>query len=147
MPIYEYACEKCGVSRDEMRTIAERDDAPTCECGLKMERVLCAPAFGGDLDNTGWRQGVSGWDEGLGCYVRDTADRKKIMERKGLTEWNPDSTHKKMIEESQYIRKHGRGREATRAVQEVGEKVIRDHRKAVVKEKFRPVRDAINEVC
>lgn len=48
MPVYSYECYSCGQSRIDIRTVAQRDDAPKCDrCTppKKMLLVLC-PVLG-----------------------------------------------------------------------------------------------------
>ena len=54
MPIYKYRCE-CGEERDEIRTIAQREDDVICKCGKKMKLQICNTKFiihGHSYDNT-----------------------------------------------------------------------------------------------
>jgi putative FmdB family regulatory protein len=45
MPFYQYNCNRCYTSQDELRTIKMRDDGPTCgKCGYEMYRVIVPPA-------------------------------------------------------------------------------------------------------
>ena len=45
MPTYPYKC-KCGHVQEEKRTVAERDNAPTCaRCGAKMARQFVTAPF------------------------------------------------------------------------------------------------------
>lgn len=46
MPLYAYRCKDCDCTKVEMRTIAEREDAPECDrCREKMELEI-APVVG-----------------------------------------------------------------------------------------------------
>lgn len=42
MPIYEYVCDECGAKQEQRVSIADRDNAPGCECGGKMRRQVAA---------------------------------------------------------------------------------------------------------
>lgn len=43
MPLYEYECPTCGSTKVDMRTIAERNDAPNCfRCKKAMALILSA---------------------------------------------------------------------------------------------------------
>lgn len=45
MPLYAYECKECDRSKQEMRLIAEREDAPDCDrCKEKMILVLSPTA-------------------------------------------------------------------------------------------------------
>lgn len=38
MPTYEYKCVKCDAKQEHNRSVDNRDDAVTCECGEAMKR-------------------------------------------------------------------------------------------------------------
>lgn len=42
MPIYEYGCEDCGITKEVFGHMTDEADdiAPTCECGDKMKRNI-----------------------------------------------------------------------------------------------------------
>lgn len=45
-PLYEYVCVRCRTITEEMRTIAHRDDTPTCEdCSTPTLRVMSVPTM------------------------------------------------------------------------------------------------------
>ena len=44
MPLYRLKCQICREESEIFRTIATRDDVPSCECGGKRERIL-SPTF------------------------------------------------------------------------------------------------------
>lgn len=44
MPLYVYACSVCEERRDEYRSVAMRDVAPTCHRQM-MRRIITAPAM------------------------------------------------------------------------------------------------------
>lgn len=46
MPLYGYTCERCRATREEMRTIAEREDAPTCDRCRKPMKLVISPVTG-----------------------------------------------------------------------------------------------------
>jgi putative FmdB family regulatory protein len=59
MPRYTYACESCGTEITERRSMAERDDLPTCQHGEAfhpashpMKRTLGQTSF--VLKGEGW---------------------------------------------------------------------------------------------
>jgi putative FmdB family regulatory protein len=45
MPTYEYRCKQCESSLTLTRTVDERDDEVTCDCGTLYTRVYNAPAI------------------------------------------------------------------------------------------------------
>ncbi len=42
MPLYVYKCPKCNAERSDIRCVADRHDAPRCDCGEKMVLQLGA---------------------------------------------------------------------------------------------------------
>jgi putative FmdB family regulatory protein len=43
MPLYDYHCDGCDRGKQEMRLMAEREDAPTCDqCGEQMKLQISA---------------------------------------------------------------------------------------------------------
>lgn len=40
MPIYTYMCELCGLSKDHMHLVDERDLPESCACGGRAIRVF-----------------------------------------------------------------------------------------------------------
>jgi putative FmdB family regulatory protein len=48
MPLYEYACERCGKSFEELKSPSERDEPGICpHCGAEAQRQLSSFAMGG----------------------------------------------------------------------------------------------------
>lgn len=84
MPVYSYECPKCHEITEAFRRVDERN-LMTCDCGAQMEIViLSAPNHPKEM--------LPHFDNGLGAYVRDRSDRKRIMKEKGLKEAG-DSDH------------------------------------------------------
>lgn len=54
MPIYEYACEKCGAHHEEMQKVSDPPPAKCPKCGAKgkMQRVVSRSSF--QLKGGGW---------------------------------------------------------------------------------------------
>lgn len=46
MPLYEYFCAACDKWRVDMRTIAERQDGPTCDRCRKPMSLVISPVVG-----------------------------------------------------------------------------------------------------
>lgn len=44
MPLYEYKCEECGVSKDILRPMVEYMEPYFCDCGEQMTRVPEVPS-------------------------------------------------------------------------------------------------------
>ena len=62
MPLYEFTCERCGKSFEELKSLSEREDPASCpDCGAEAKRQMsafamvsgsghstsCAPSSGG----------------------------------------------------------------------------------------------------
>ena len=45
MPMYEYRCGECGNRWTLLRRMIDRNEAPCCECGETMERMISAPTM------------------------------------------------------------------------------------------------------
>ncbi len=52
MPIYEYACEKCGKQIEVLHKVSERGPARCGDCGGKMTRLMSRSSF--QLKGGGW---------------------------------------------------------------------------------------------
>lgn len=128
MPIYTYCCPVCGTVNDEQRLMAERNLVLKCACGCSMDRVFTAPAIGGDLPATGWRQNVAGYDSGLDAVVLDESHRQRLMKEKGLKEYSPDPEMKKIRDEQAYVKKHGKGKDANVALGRLAAEATRKRR-------------------
>jgi putative FmdB family regulatory protein len=84
VPVYSYQCPKCHEVTEAFRRVDERN-VMECECGTQMEIVILTPP-------NHPREMLPHFDNGLGAYVRDRSDRKRIMQAKGLKEAG-DSDH------------------------------------------------------
>lgn len=47
MPLYDVECSSCKLRAVIFRTVAERDNLPTCGCGGKVNRLITAPMLSG----------------------------------------------------------------------------------------------------
>ena len=48
MPLYEFTCERCGKSFEELKALSERDDPAVCpDCGAEATRQMSAFAMVG----------------------------------------------------------------------------------------------------
>lgn len=52
MPMYEYACSKCGTTFEVLQKFSDAPLETHPECGGTVEKVLSAPAF--QFKGTGW---------------------------------------------------------------------------------------------
>lgn len=83
MPVYDYKCIECGASKDAFRSIADRENAPECDCGGKMQKMITPTQVGlvmGGYAMPGYKCPVSGE------YVTSRKQRREIMARHNLVE-------------------------------------------------------------
>ena len=60
MPLYDYACPRCGKSEERLLKIAEMVQNYPCDCGGTMDKII-VKGFGGVFsDEPSWLQGESG---------------------------------------------------------------------------------------
>lgn len=57
MPMYDYKCDHCGATFEELRSLAERQNAPCPECGQQASKVLSSFFTGGSGAGSGGREG------------------------------------------------------------------------------------------
>lgn len=78
MPFYAFSCETCGAVRDLYRSVAERNDPVTCECGASMHRTIIGHNVIGDLEPY--------YDENLDTHIKSRQHRKEVMREQGVYE-------------------------------------------------------------
>lgn len=66
MPIYEYACGKCGKVTEKLVGISSATDEIECDCGGKADKIMSASAF--HLKGGGWYS--SGYSKDSGCSAK-----------------------------------------------------------------------------
>lgn len=113
MPVYEYACDKCGVGFDDWSDtlVAFADRHAKCpKCHHTGRPVFSRFYYSGDKPS---RQGYN--DETLGGFVFDKTDRSRRMAQRELMDWVPPEGWT----EVEYITKHGgSSKEASAAKQD-----------------------------
>ena len=77
MPVYTYRCPDCESRFEEVRTVDRRHDKTLCACGSQMKR---AP----ELFKVSTFEPY--YDEGLGCDVHSSEDKRAIMKDLDLIE-------------------------------------------------------------
>ena len=78
MPIYSYLCSDCGGEQDEYRSVAERNDCPTCNlCKKTMVKIISGYSVIGDMDY---------YDENLGVQITSRKHRERVMKEQGVSE-------------------------------------------------------------
>lgn len=78
MPLYEYTCDACQAHKDEFRTVEKRNDAPMCECGTAMKKIISGYRVVGDLEPY--------FDENLQVGIKSKQHRREVMRDQGVSE-------------------------------------------------------------
>jgi putative FmdB family regulatory protein len=81
MPLYQLKCPSCGNTFDVFRSIAERDNLPTCSCSAVVQRVISAPAVRGDIE--------SYISPATGRVVSGRKERREDLRSSNHIEWEP----------------------------------------------------------
>ena len=88
MPLYSWACEKCGRTEDGFRSVAERHDSPTCH-GRRMGIVISLASVVVDLP--GYQSPTTGrWIEGRAAR-RDDLKRSNARPWEGFEQENKEA--------------------------------------------------------
>ena len=78
MPLYSYTCPDCDESKDEYRSVENRNDSPDCSlCKKPMVKTISGYSVIGDLDY---------YDENLQTHVKSRKHREKVMRDQGVQE-------------------------------------------------------------
>jgi putative FmdB family regulatory protein len=82
MPLYEYRCrtEPCGELTEAIRSVADREDCPSCShCGGNTRKIISfTQAVHPDF--------APYYDDNLETHIKSKQHRKKVMKEKGLVE-------------------------------------------------------------
>jgi len=144
MPIYTLECPYCCLRSEHFLGMSDSlDDRVECpQCGEAMtrrhDRIYDVPAIQGDTVAGGCS--YVGYDEGLNEYVMGRQHRKELMDRKGLTEYNPDPTMKHHRDEARYIRERSKPNDP-----EARAAIRREYRTAGKKRRDRLVRESLDK--
>jgi putative FmdB family regulatory protein len=79
MPRYDYECKSCKQKFEGYSCVAERHNHKCPSCDSPADLVFSTDVFI-------YKQMMSYYDRGLGCYVEDREDRKKKIKEKGFVE-------------------------------------------------------------
>lgn len=75
MPIYEYACQKCGHEFDALQKVSDSPLRKCPECGaLRLKRLVSAPQF--RLKGTGWYETDFKTDKDRKKRLADTTEAR-----------------------------------------------------------------------
>jgi putative FmdB family regulatory protein len=84
MPLYVYECPE-GHRKDAFRSISDRNNAPECDCGLSMQKVILPVMFNesflGSSKNEGYKCPVTNE------WVDSKRKRLNIMDKHDLVEY------------------------------------------------------------
>lgn len=90
MPVYTYRCGACHAKGTAFRTIAERNDCPTCtQCGGATEKIL-TPTMVAVF--TPYRAVASDKDSGERPLIRTRAEHESFLRRNGYEEVGNDKS-------------------------------------------------------
>jgi len=81
VPIYSYKCEDCETIVDEYRSIRDRDNCPTCECGGSTKKIITSYFAHGDIEPY--------LDPNISdkpTWVKSKKHRRQLMEENGVIE-------------------------------------------------------------
>jgi len=133
MALYDYICDGCGARVNDVVCPMSEVTAhvePCPECGLEMRRLFNVPALTGDLPTRGVYNGY--YDPQLRAHIYSKNQRKRLMEQRGLKEFEFSPEEKRVHEEANYITKHAPDpATARRAVNEMAAEVIKKHEERV----------------
>lgn len=86
-PLYDYSCPTCGWKREEYRSIATRNDAPT-HCGVSMKRVFTPPMIIGELDT--YRAVAADKETGKRPIIDGRKQHREFLRRNNYEEWGTE---------------------------------------------------------
>lgn len=92
MPTYAYSCPRCNAERDEVRTIAERDNPPDC-CGWPMRRVFSAPNVVPDI--APYISVAADKETGRCQHIRSRKQHREFLKRNRYEEMGNDAPRSK----------------------------------------------------
>ena len=76
--LYEYRCHSCEEITECVRSIADRNNAPTCECGGTTRKIISIQRVHPDFEPY--------YDENLQTGIKSKQHRKRVMKEQGVSE-------------------------------------------------------------
>ncbi len=76
--IYQYRCLICKEITDAVRSVADRDNCPDCDCGGETKKIISSYKVYSDM--------APYYDENLQCHIRGKQHRQKVMKEQGVSE-------------------------------------------------------------
>jgi len=84
MPIYEYRCDACGKSSEELLPVAERNTPPPCShCGKESLSLVFSGVASFNLKGMGWAK--DGYSKNLIEHLHNMEERAGLRNGKGET--------------------------------------------------------------
>lgn len=76
--LYQYRCLICKDITEAVRSVADRDDCPSCECGGKTRKIISLYTVHSDMKPY--------YDPNLECHIRGKQHRQQVMKEQGVSE-------------------------------------------------------------
>jgi len=91
MPLYDYRCDSCNIVFEAYNKMDKCRNAECPKCKAEAHQVFITPPMA-------YKEILPHFDRGLGRYVNDRSERKRIMAEKGLVE--ADSSVDRFVKET-----------------------------------------------
>ena len=78
MMIYEYQCDVCKQLTTAWKSVADRNNAPKCECGGDTKKIISGYSVVPDLQPY--------FDDNLESHIKSKQHRKQVMREQGVAE-------------------------------------------------------------
>jgi len=75
---YEYRCGACRELTEAVRSVADRNDCPTCACGGETRKIISLHKAHSDL--------TPYYDDTLETYITSKQHRHTVMKKQGVSE-------------------------------------------------------------
>ena len=75
---YEYRCRTCKEITEAERSVTDRNDSPTCECGGETRKIISLHKAHSDL--------TPYYDDTLETFIQSKQHRKVVMKQQGVSE-------------------------------------------------------------
>ena len=114
MPHYDFECDCGEVVLDVYQGMSDAHTQVCPGCGEMMRQIYHSPIITGDLPTIGCWTGY--YDPQLGEHITSAQQRKDLMKKKGLEDFNMGDEQARMHKEVEYIREHAPKNEASGAI-------------------------------
>ena len=75
---YQYRCMTCKEITEAVRSVADRNDSPTCACGGETRKIISLYSAHSDL--------TPYYDDTLETYITGKQHRQRVMKEQGVSE-------------------------------------------------------------